>query len=407
MLAATFVVAGVALTQPAAEDGADRYIVVLEDDVDHPSQVASEIEQRQVGVDVGFVYGDALEGFSAEIPDEDLAAVRADPNVDYVEPDGRVHAVQTLPWGIDNIGADESSTVSGNGSGTVSGVRLYVLDTGVYKKHPELNVVVPDGDPPNFAGGRYTDCGAGHGTHVAGVLAARDNARGVVGVAPGAPVTSVKVIGCNGPGFISNVIAGINWMIEDMNGTDDVLGTADDKAAVASLSLSGPPSETLDRAIRESAAADPDHDGDVDGGIFYAVAAGNDGKNACDFSPAAAGRTWDGAKWIYDNGVVTTAAVREGREETTWSNYGPCVDLWAPGKDILSTKNEGGTSTMSGTSMAAPHVGGTAALYLSNNPEATPPVVEDTLKLDAARVQSEDKRSKDDTRIKIVYAGDY
>jgi aqualysin 1 len=389
MLAATLLVAGVALTQPAVE-GADRYIVVLEDDVDNPSQIASGIEERQ-DIDVGFIYTNALEGFSATIPDEDLAAVRADPRVDSVAPDGRVHAVaQTLPWGVDKIGADVSSTLAGNGSGAVSGVNVYIIDTGIYKRHSDLNVV--NRDLISFSSGKNTDCGAGHGTHVAGVVAARDNDRGVVGVVPGAPLTSVKVLGCKGSGFISTVIEGIDWVTANA-----------EKPAVANVSLSAEvdqapgAAQLLDDAVRESAAS----------GVFYSVAAGNKGKHACDYSPARAGRTWDGTEWVYDNGVVTTAAVRIDREEASWSNYGNCVDLWAPGKDILSTKNEGGTSKMSGTSMAAPHVGGTAALYLSKNAGATPATLEDILKADAVRIDNLDNRSKDGSRIKFVHADEY
>src|SRR5215210_118842 len=132
MLAATFVVAGVGLTHPAADDGADRYIVVLDDGVDHPLQVASGIEQRE-NIDIGVVYSNVLEGFSAEIPEEDLAAVRADPRVERVVPDGKVYLDQTLPWGVDMVGADTSSTLAGNGSGTVFGVNAYVIDTGIYR----------------------------------------------------------------------------------------------------------------------------------------------------------------------------------------------------------------------------------------------------------------------------------
>jgi len=393
MLAATLLLAGAALTQtqPAVDD-ADRYIVVLEAGVDNPSQIASGIEQRQ-DLDVGFVYSEALEGFSATIPDEDLAAVRADPRVDYVERDTAVHPVgQTLPWGINKIGADISSTLAGNGSGFVSDVNAYIIDTGIYrgptsrkKKWRDLYVV----NHINFSGGKNTDCGEGHGTHVAGVVAAKDNTRAVVGVAPGAPLTGVKVLGCTG-GFVSNVIKGIDWVTANA-----------EKPAIANLSLSGEANQALDDAVRESA----------DSGVFYSVAAGNEGDRACAYSPARAGRTWDevNGRWIYNNGVATTAAVNDFREETRWSNFGDCVDLWAPGVDILSTKNKGGLSTMSGTSMAAPHVGGTAALYLSNpdNAGATPAAVEGILKADAVRVQSDAKLSKDDTRIKIVYAGDY
>jgi subtilisin family serine protease len=383
MLAATLLAVGVAQTQPAMDD-ADHYIVVLEDDVDSPSQVAHGIEQRQ-NLEVGFVYTNALEGFSATIPDERLDEVRANPQVDYVERDTTVHAVavQTLPWGIDKIDADESSTVAGDHSGVVSNVNAYIIDTGIDKGHRDLNVV----GHVNFYGEKNTDCD-GHGTHVAGTVAAKDNYRGVVGVAPGAPLTGVKVLDCNGDGPSRTVIKGIDWVTENAQ-----------KPAIANLSLSSEANEALDDAVRRSAAS----------GVFYSVAAGNYGKKACDYSPAAAGRTWDGTEWIYDNGIATTAAVNDSREEIGLSNYGSCVDLWAPGKDILSTKNEGGTSKLTGTSMAAPHVGGTAALYLSNpnNAGAAPATVEDILKVDAARVQGEEKRSKDGSRIKVVYAGDY
>jgi subtilisin family serine protease len=390
-LAATLLLAGVALTQtqPAVGDAADRYIVVLEDDVGSPSQVASGMEQRR-DLEVGFVYSTAVEGFSAEIPDEALAAVRADPRVDYVERDTTVHAVgQRVPWGIEKIGADKSSTLTGDGSGVVSDVNVYIIDTGIYrgptspkKRHRDLNVV----NHIDFTGGKNTDCGEGHGTHVAGVVAAKDNARAVVGVAPGAPLTGVKVLGCEDFGLASTVIKGIDWVTANA-----------EKPAIANLSLSGEPNQTLDDAVRRSA----------DSGVFYSVAAGNEGGKACDYSPARAGRTWTDAGWVYDNGIVTTAAIRIDREEAGWSNYGSCVDLWAPGVEILSTKNKGGLSTMPGTSMAAPHVGGTAALYLSNNAGAAPATVENILKVDAARVQSEKKRSKDGSRIKVVYAGDY
>ena len=398
MFVATLLAASVALTQtqPAVDDAAESYIVVLEEGVEDPSQVASGIEERQ-DVEVGFVYSDVLEGFSATIPDGELAAVSADPRVDYVAPDGRVHTVeQKLPWGVDMIGADVSSTLAGNGSGAVSNVNAYIIDTGVYRgrtspnrKYRDLYVV----NHVNFAGGENTDCGEGHGTHVAGILAARDNARAVVGVAPGAPLTGVKVLGCNG-GLISTVIEGVEWVTQNAR-----------KPAIANVSLSArvadapAAAQLLDDAIRRSAES----------GVFYTVAAGNEGDRACAYSPARAGRTWTGDGWNHHNGIVTTAAVRVDREETGWSNFGDCVDLWAPGVDILSTMNKGGWSTMSGTSMAAPHVGGTAALYLSNpnNAGATPATVEYNLILDAARVQNEDKRSKDGSRIRIVYAGDY
>jgi subtilisin family serine protease len=374
MLAATLVLAGAALpqTQSATDDAADSYIVVFEEDVDHPSQVASGIEQRQ-DLEVGFVYSNAMEGFSAEIPDEDLAAVRANPQVAYIEPDRTVHTVaQTLPWGIGRIGADVSSTRAGNGSGAVSGVNAYIIDTGIDKNHPDLNVV----NHVNFHGGKNADCN-GHGTHIAGTAAARDNGGGVVGVAPGAPLIGVKVLGCNGFGFASNVIKGVDWVTANAK-----------KPAIANMSLETGASLALDRAVKKSANR----------GVFYSVAAGNDGRSACKYSPARAGAGTN-------NGIVTTAATDSSNEVIRFSNHGRCVDLWAPGKGIISTKLGGGiTKFSSGTSMAAPHVGGTGALYLSSHSRAAPSTVEGVLKADSKFTGT---KSKNGRRIRLVYAGGY
>ena len=379
MLAATLLLAGVALTQtqPAVDDAADRYIVVLEDDVDHPSQVASGIEQRQ-NLKVGFVYSHALEGFSAKIPDEALAAVRANPRVAYIERDRVVHTVeQTLPWGINRIDADKSTTAAADGAGEVSGVNAYVIDTGIDPTHPDLNVTDPI---INFTGdGKDRDCD-GHGTHVAGTIAARDNTSDVVGVAPGAPLTGVKVIGCSGSGSLRDVIKGVDWVTANAK-----------KPAIANVSLSTGASEAFDDAVLRSAAS----------GIFYAVPAGNYGTSACKYSPARAGAGTN-------NGIVTTAATRRDGEEASFSNYGRCVDLWAPGVDVLSTRlspdGGGGTKTMSGTSMAAPHVGGAAALFLSSHGEAKPAGVERRLKMDSTFTRT---KSKNGDWIRLVDAGGY
>jgi aqualysin 1 len=176
----------------------------------------------------------------------------------------------------------------------------------------------------------------------------------VVGVAPGVKLTGVKVLNCSGSGSWSGVIEGVDW----------VTGNAV-KPAVANMSLSGGASDAVDEAVRASAA----------GGVFYSIAAGN---NACKYSPARAGASTD-------NGIMTVAATDSSDWDPSWSNYGSCVDIWAPGVSILSTKKGGGTTTKSGTSMAAPHVAGGAALYLSNgaNTGATPTVVEYALKTSA------------------------
>ena len=208
IVATTLLAAGVAVTQ-APEEDADTYIVVLKESVDDPSQVAEGIDQRQEGFDAGFVYTEALEGFSAEIPDDSLDDVRNNSRVAYVERDEVVTTLdQKVPWGIRRIGADASSTRAGNGSGKVTGVNIYVIDTGIDATNPDLNVVNKHNV---LTRGPDTDCD-GHGTHVAGTLAARDNRIDVVGVAPGAPLTSVKVLDCSGHGTAGKVIKGIDWV---------------------------------------------------------------------------------------------------------------------------------------------------------------------------------------------------
>jgi subtilisin family serine protease len=326
----------------------DPNIVVLEESVVNPLGVARAIDQRQPGLEAGFIYTNALEGFSATIPDDGVAEVRANPNVAYVERDRVVMiARQRLPWGIDRVDADISSTRAGNGRGRVSNVNAYVIDTGIYA-HSDLNVV----NHVNFTGdGRNYDC-YGHGTHVAGTVAAKDDARAVVGAAPGAPLTGVKVLGCDGAGLTSRTLEGIDWV------TANAVGPA-----VANMSLSGPTRRTLDDAVRNSAAS----------GIHYSIAAGNKGADACNYSPASAGAGTN-------NGITTVAATTKADAASASSNYGSCVDIWAPGENIISTKLGGGITTMSGTSTAAAHVGGGAALYLSWNTTASPATVEGALK---------------------------
>ena len=324
----------------------DRYIVVFEGGVQRPAAVANE-HARENGLQLKFVYQHAIEGYAAVFPnDRALQRVQSDPRVDSVEQDQVVRATaQTLPWGIERVDAEKSTTAAIDGvPGPESNVNAYIIDTGIYN-HSDLNLV----GHVNFAGGENTDCN-GHGTHVAGTVAARDNTSDVVGVAPDARLTGVKVLGCSGSGSTSGVIKGVDWVTANAT-----------KPAVANMSLGGGASTALDNAVRASAAS----------GVFYSIAAGNDGDAACNHSPARAGLATadtnsDGLINHEDsNGIVTTAATNRSDDETSWSNYGKCVDIWAPGASILSTRKGGGTTTMSGTSMAAPHVGGGGALYLS------------------------------------------
>ncbi|MGI9023458.1 MAG: S8 family peptidase [Acidimicrobiales bacterium] len=353
----------------AAAEEPDRYIVVLKDGVD--TGRAADEQRRALDVEVRQVYRSALNGYAARIPADRVARLRADPRVAYVEADAPVKATaQTLPWGIDRVNADVSSTVAGNGSGSVGTVSAYVIDTGINFGHSDLNVVAHG----NMTGdGRNYDCN-GHGTHVAGTIGAKDNANHVVGAAPGLPIIGLKVLDCAGNGSMSSVIAAVDWVT-----------AAARKPAVANLSLSGAGSQALDDAVRRSAAS----------GVLYVVAAGNDGANACNYSPARAGGG-------VANGIVTVAATDASNREPSWSNYGSCVDVWAPGVGVVSTWNNGGTATMSGTSMASPHVAGSGALYLSRNASASPAAAEGILKAYAA---SPPTASKDGRSIKIVYAG--
>jgi subtilisin family serine protease len=295
------------------------------------------------------VFSAALHGFSARLTIAQLSALEQNPLVDYIEADGEMKAnAQTTPWGITQIGAPSSPSWNPRPV-SVSNVHVYIVDTGIDEGHPDLNVL----GNVNFAGGPNTDCN-GHGTHVAGTVAAKDNTSDVVGVAPGAPLTGVRVLGCGGSGTTAGVIKGVDWV------TANAI-----RPAVANMSLGGGVSTALDNAVIAAANS----------GVLFAVAAGNDGANACNSSPARAGAGTN-------NGVVTVAATDSNNKEASWSNFGPCVDIWAPGVNILSTKRNGGTTTMSGTSMATPHVTGAAALYLFTR-GASPAGIETALKSSA------------------------
>lgn len=314
--------------------------------------------ERRHGFRADQVFSVAVRGFAARLNGRQIDALEHDPDVDYIEPDETMFAVtQTVPWGIARI----------DGGQAVSNVNVYVIDTGIDTAHADLNVV----NHVKFTSGPNSDCN-GHGTHVAGTIAAWDNSIDVIGVAAGAPLTGVKVLGCGGSGSTSGVIKGVDWVTKNAV-----------KPAIANMSLGGSASTTLDNAVRNSAAS----------GVFYSVAAGNSGADACTSSPARAGTT---------DGIMTTAALDSNDNEASWSNFGSCVDIWAPGVNILSTRRGGGTTTMSGTSMASPHVGGAAAVYLSSYTTASPAAVESALKGSAVATGT---TSKNGAAIKIVCVG--
>jgi subtilisin len=361
----------VAAATPVAAAGAAPvrgYIVVLRGSVGAPDVVAAQQARSRAFV-VGHVYRAALKGYSAVMSAADAQALRADPRVASITPDLPVHIdQQVLPTGIDRIDGELSSTASGNGSGSVD-VDVAVIDTGIDLNHPELNVV---GGINCSTGNSFND-GNGHGSHVAGTVAARDNDTGVVGVVPGARLWAVRVLNNRGSGSFADIICGVDWVTE--------------RAAiieVANMSLSGPGAEPPGSGC---ATGDAFHDAicnSVAAGVTYAVSAGNQHINAATRVPAA-----------YDE-VMTISALADfdgkpgGRAAPTcradeddtfanFSNFGADVDLIAPGVCIPSTWRGGGYNTISGTSMASPHAAGAAALYKSTHPAATPAQVKSAL----------------------------
>ena len=358
-LGAMFTVVAPAAAAPSAPDGpASGYIVMLHNSVDSAQAVAVE-QTARFGVTPGHVYQHALKGYSAQLTPADVAALSKDPSVAKVYPDGKVQiAVQTFPSGINRVDGELSSTISGNGAGAVN-VDIAIIDTGS-GPHADLNVV--GGVNCVTPGGSFND-DHGHGTHVAGTAAARDDANSVVGVAPGARIWSVKVLNSGGGGTFAQIICGIDWVTARASTIE-----------VANMSLGG-------AGVNDACAGSALHQAicnSVNRRVTYAVAAGNSNVDANTFVPATY------------NEVITVSAIADSNglpgggpapacypdvDDTfaNFSNHGLDVDITAPGVCILSTAMGGGLATMSGTSMASPHVAGAAALYKAVvNPAATP-----------------------------------
>jgi subtilisin family serine protease len=304
------------------------YIVVLGEGAS-PRAVAS-----LTGVEPLHVYTAALNGFAAKLSPGQLTALRHHPAVAYVEQDQEVELSST-PWNLDRI---DQRTRPLDGmfqvSGTGAGVNVYLIDTGVEVTHPAFggrasNVF-------NASGGPLVPCG-GHGTHVAGIAGSTP-----YGVAKGAGLRGVIVTNCLTNPRLADLIAGMDWV--RLNHV---------KPAVVNVGLNGAASASVDNAVNNLYNA----------GLFTSVAAGNDNSNACSYSPAR-------AAVAYTVGASTSTDAR-----ASFSNYGSCLDIFAPGQGILSTWTGGGTSTLSGTSMASAHVAGAAALFLGLSPGATPSAV--------------------------------
>ena len=357
---AAALVGALAIPAASAQVPVRGFIVVLDDSVANPAGVAAEHASR-FGATVGHVYSHALKGYAATFSAADVAAIAADPRVAYVEADGVVRAVATqsgATWGldrIDQVARPLSGTYTYTNTG--GGVNAYIIDTGINFAHSEFGGRAVRGTDKvtasgllGLGGGGSTngeDCN-GHGTHVAGTVGGT-----TYGVAKSVRLVAVRVLGCGGSGATSGVIAGVDWVTADHDAGE---------AAVANMSLGGGASSALDTAVNNS----------INDGVSYAVAAGNGNalgiaENACNVSPARVPN------------AMTIGATDSTDRKASFSNYGNCVDWFAPGVDITSAWMGGGTNTISGTSMAAPHTAGVTALYLQSNPAASPAAVRTAL----------------------------
>jgi subtilisin family serine protease len=335
-------------TQSASPEGAPllssangiagQYIVVLNEGA-NPRSVAAV-----AGISPRYVYTSAVNGFAAELNQGQLNALQHNGAVAYIEQDQPVQASVTqtgATWGLDRIDQTSlplSTTFTYNNTGV--GVRAYIVDTGILLTHSDVVGRASTGYDAVTAGGSAADCN-GHGTHVAGTVGGT-----VYGVAKAVSLVAVRVLDCAGSGTTAGVIAGVDWVANNHV-----------KPAVANMSLGGGASTTLDNAVKNAIAK----------GVTFAVAAGNGNflgfaANACNYSPARVPE------------AITVGATDKTDKKASFSNYGTCVDIFAPGVGITSAwyTSATATNTISGTSMASPHVAGVAAQYLQSNPGATP-----------------------------------
>jgi len=334
-------------TTPTASDpslsagsvGGKRYIVVFKDNI-VGAQAATDQLVADAGTKADYVYSASIRGFAARMSDQAADQIRRDSRVAYIELDGPVHITATQSptpsWGLDRI---DQHTLPLNNSYTFArtgaGVHLYDIDTGLHATHVDFTGRVGNGHT-EVLDGRGTDDCHGHGTHTAGTVGGT-----TYGVAKAVTIHAVRVLDCGGSGSFAQVIAGIDWV------TANHLSPA-----VANMSLGGSFDQATNDAVTASIAA----------GVTYGISAGNNFGNACNNSPASTPN------------AITVAASDITDHKASFSDTGPCVDIFGPGVNITSDWNTSNTATavLSGTSMAAPHVTGVAALYLEANPGATP-----------------------------------
>ncbi|AKZ60344.1 putative alkaline serine protease [Streptomyces ambofaciens ATCC 23877] len=320
----------------------DSYIVTLRKDAGFKaSSTTGKNLVKEYGGNVNKAFGSALNGYTATLSETEAKRLAADPAVAVVEQNQRVSVTDTTqsnaPWGLDRI--DQSalplSRTYTYPDSAGSGVTAYVIDTGVRVTHQQISGRAAYGYDAVDGDTTAAD-GNGHGTHVATTIAGS-----TYGVAKKAKIVAVRVLDNNGSGTTAGVIAGIDWVTRNHSGP-----------SVANLSLGGGASATLDAAVRTSIAS----------GVTYTVAAGNSNANASSYSPAR----------VTEALTVGATANTDGR--ASYSNYGSVLDLFAPGSSITAGWHTGdtATNTISGTSMATPHVAGAAAVYLANHASATP-----------------------------------
>ena len=322
------------------------YMVILKEGA-NPRSVAA-----LAGVNPRYVYSAALNGFAGTLNAGQLNALQHNPAVAYIEEDG-VATISTTQsnatWGLDRTDARSGLSGTFTYTNTGLGVNAYIIDTGIDTGHTEFTGRIGATSFDAFTDGQ-SDCN-GHGTHVAGTVGGT-----TYGIAKNVTLVRVRVLDCAGSGSWSGVVAGIDWVVGN-----HVAGTP----AASNMSLGGGASTTVDAAV----------DRMIDDGVSSAVAAGNGNQagiaqDACKYSPARVAR------------AITIGATTKTDAKTSWSNYGACVDFFAPGAGITSAWIGSGnseTNTISGTSMATPHVAGVAALYLQSNPTASPQQVRDAL----------------------------
>lgn len=354
---------------------AGSYIVVLKSDAAQAGTVSAQ--ERAYGAIVKHRFTQAVHGYAASMSQSRAKQVAADPNVAYVEQNQRVTISSTGSWGVDRIDQrDLPLNDAYTAPNKASNVNAYIIDTGITVAHSEFDgraksaTDIVDGDSD------ASDC-QGHGTHVAGTIGGK-----TYGVAKGVTLNAVRVLDCQGSGSTADVIAGVDWVTQHHQGP-----------SVANMSLGGGSSTALDDAVSKSIAS----------GVTYAVASGNGNaaglpEDACTGSPSKLGGSAGPA-------IVVNASDKTDNK-ASFSNYGKCTDIYAPGVDITSAwiGSNSATNTISGTSMATPHVTGAAALYLSAHTDATPAQVKSALVEGASDGKIAGVRS--DTPNKLLYIGD-